>query len=255
MSAPQRPVAAVTLDFWDTLAIDDSDELRRQALGLPSKPVARRQLFVQEVLAHHPEVPEARAAEAFQTCTDWFRRCWKVDHHTPTVAERLDVGLADLAIERTPGFDALVHALERMEVDLPPEPVEGLVEGLTMLADRWPLAIISDAIVTPGRGLREILERWEVLHLFRAFVFSDEVGASKPAPRVFEEAAERLGAPLTGLVHVGDRESNDVIGPHGVGARAVLFTGAVDRGSAATAADAVCARFDELPAVVAELQS
>ncbi len=34
-------IAAITFDFWDTLAADDSDEPKRAALGLPAKAQAR----------------------------------------------------------------------------------------------------------------------------------------------------------------------------------------------------------------------
>ncbi len=55
------------------------------------------------------------------------------------------------------------------------------------------------------------------------------------------------------MLHVGDREANDVRGPQALGMKAVLFVGARDRGRAATAADAVCERLAELPAVVDRL--
>ena len=56
------------------------------------------------------------------------------------------------------------------------------------------------------------------------------------------------------MVHVGDRESNDVAGPVALGMRAVLYTGAVDRGSERTRASAVCRHFRELPETVRRLR-
>ncbi len=49
------------------------------------------------------------------------------------------------------------------------------------------------------------------------------------------------------LVHVGDRESNDVDGPHAVGARAILVTVVKDRRTGPSRAEAVCENYDELP--------
>ncbi len=42
-------IEALTFDFWDTIAIDDSDELKRAQLGLPSKADARIELFVEHI--------------------------------------------------------------------------------------------------------------------------------------------------------------------------------------------------------------
>ena len=68
-------------------------------------------------------------------------------------------------------------------------------------------------IHTTGRGLRYLLQRQGLLRYFNYMLFSDEIGASKPEPEVFRRAALGLGAAPFQIVHIGDRESNDVIGP------------------------------------------
>lgn len=50
---------------------------------------------------------------------------------------------------------------------------------------------------------------------------SDDVGFSKPDPRIFELAAERAGATLDGAWMIGDNLVADVGGAHGVGVRSV----------------------------------
>ena len=72
------------------------------------------------------------------------------------------------------------------------------------------MGVISDTIHTNGRGLRHLLRQQGILQYFDYFVFSDEVGASKPSTAVFHQAALGLGLPPQQIVHVGDRESNDV---------------------------------------------
>ena len=42
-------ISAITFDFWDTIAVDDSDEPKRAALGLPTKADARVQLFAERI--------------------------------------------------------------------------------------------------------------------------------------------------------------------------------------------------------------
>ena len=247
-------IRAITFDFWDTLFVDDSDEPRRSELGLPPKPVARRALFTAVVTRHHPDISTEQAELAFDAANAWFHACWKQDHHTPTVSERLDRALAELRLDRPPGFDAMVDTMERMELDLPPDLAPGAAELLGALAGRYKLGIISDAIVTPGRYLRRILKEQGLVELFDCFIFSDEAGASKPARAVFDAAAAGLGVPHAQILHVGDRESNDVAGPQAAGMRAALYTGIVDRGSDRTTADLICRHHHQLPALLTTLR-
>ncbi len=246
------PITAITFDMWDTLVLDDSDEPERARRGLAPKAMARRALFV-DLLRASSKLPDSALDEAWDVAEARFRHQWKVDHRTPCVADRLQVALDHLGLSRPAGFDDVVAALESMEVDIPPQPVPGIDKALDQLAAHHRLGMISDAIVTPGRGLREILDQHGLRRYFSHFVFSDEAGASKPAPRVFQLAAEGLGAPLRAMAHVGDRESNDIEGPLAVGMKAILFTAAVDRGSAASRASAVCRSAALLPDVVAAL--
>jgi putative hydrolase of the HAD superfamily len=233
-------IRAISFDFWDTLVVDDSDEPSRVVKGLPPKSVARRRLFVDSVLRSSPALRVEAVEGAYAYAQSRFRHHWKVEHRTPSVADRLALGLEQLSIDAPADFDAVVHGFETMEVTTPPQLVPNIGEALQALSERYILGIISDAIVTPGRGLREILGSYGLLDYFKAPVFSDEVGAAKPSPVVFQAACEGLGVAPFELVHVGDREANDIAGPQAFGAKAVLYTGAIDRGSATSKADIVC---------------
>jgi FMN phosphatase YigB (HAD superfamily) len=242
---------AITFDFWDTIVVDDSDEAKRAAQGLLSKPQARRELFVNEIIAHHPEVGKERAQSAFDHCNERFRHWWKVEHRTPPIGDRLLEGFTYLGLGRTPGFDKMVDAFASMEVDIPPDLAPGIKGCLQALHGRYQLGIISDAIVTPGSGLRTILENYGIKKYFQVFIFSGEAGAAKPDPLVFELACQKFRIKTDQLVHIGDREANDVGGPYAFGAHSVLYTGAVDRGSSgSTQADAVCTHHDALPGII-----
>ena len=244
----------LTFDVWDTLIIDDSDEEIRAARGLLPKPAARRAAFREALWAEHPSLPAETIDAAYEIGEVAFRRWWKEEHHTPPVNARLDVALGHLGLPRPAGFDALVQQLQQMEVELPPRACEGVREALSTLAGRYRLGIISDAIVTPGTGIRQILAQHGLLEFFSVFVFSDEAGASKPSPKVFAAAATGFGLPVTQIVHIGDREVNDIAGPLAVGARALLYTGAIDRrGATPTQATAHFSHYADLPALVATL--
>ena len=254
-------IRAITFDFWDTLAADDSDEAKRATLGLPSKPEARKQLFVEHVTRRHPHISAERAADAFCHANERFRHEWHANHHTPAVATRLSFAFEHLGLLPPAGaygrliaeIDELVRAIEVMEIRIPPDFAPGAGSTLQLLARDYKLGIISDTIHTHGRGLRGLLANQGLLPYFDCLIFSDEVGASKPSPLVFQRAALEMNLPPRDIVHVGDRERNDVQGPLGAGFHAILFTGIVDRGSQSTRADAICRHFSDLPTIVPRL--
>ena len=246
-------IQAITFDFWDTLVADDSDEKRRAALGLPTKPQARLQLLVDDITQHHPSITPEQISEAFKYANQQFNHAWKKEHHTPSVASRLKNAYDYLNIPTTPGFAEVVRKVQDMEVMIPPNFVPGVNETLAELSQHYTLAIISDTIHTTGKGLRTLMERQGVLQYFRVFVFSDEAGASKPSPIVFERVSKELGVPFAQMVHVGDRESNDVQGPLSMGMKSVLFTEVIDRDSKNTHATAICRQFTTLPNVIQEI--
>lgn len=255
-------IEAVTFDFWDTIAVDDSDEPKRRSLGLPSKAEARVQLFLEHVARHYPEISPKRAADAYRQANERFRQDWHTEHRTPGVRQRLYYAFECLDIRPGPGryaallreIDALSREIETMEVRIAPTFVPGVHWALQTLAREYRLGMISDTIHTTGRGIRHLLHQQGLGSYFRFFIFSDEVGASKPSPKVFRLASQELGLPLERIAHVGDRESNDIAGPVTLGMRAILFTGAVDRGSERTRAAAVCRHFNDLPDIVRRLR-
>ena len=151
--------------------------------------------------------------------------------------------------------EEVVASWERMEILTPPELAPGIADALKELSQTCMLGIISDTIVTPGWGLRQILMDYGLAQYFRVFIYSDEVGAAKPQRRVFDEAAKRFNVPLEAMAHIGDREANDIAGPNPIGVKSILYTGVIDRDSANTKASAVCTHHNELPSIIASFQS
>ena len=246
-------VRVVSFDLWDTVFIDESDEPKRRQQGLPPKLVERRDL-VHRFLSRHAPIDRALVNCAYDTADSAFRQVWHHQHITWPVETRLRVLLAGLKRELPEAeLQELVRLHEDMELRIRPDLVPGAETALRALSQQFTLVVVSDAIFTPGRGLRELLAGYGLLDLFSAFVFSDEAGCSKPAPETFRRAAELAGCRLDEIVHVGDREHNDIAGAKDVGARAVLLTAAIDRGSANTRADAVCRDFSQLPAIIDSL--
>lgn len=241
---------AVSFDLWDTIIDDDSDEPKRKARGLRPKAAERRHLLWQ-ALQRHGAVSLGEVTRAFDVADAAFNKTWRVNAVTWKIEERLNVALMELGRELPQDeLESLSHAIGRMELEIMPDPIAGIDEALKALYRRYKLCIVSDAIVTPGPALRMLLERHRLSRYFHGFAFSDEVGRSKPHPSMFESAARQLGIAVTEMVHVGDREHNDIAGPKALGMKTVLFTAKRDADKAGTAADAVCERAGELPQVI-----
>ena len=241
------PLNAVTFDLWDTLIIDGSDEPKREARGLQSKYEERRSLFWTK-LKNQSSIDRSITDAAFDVHEAAFRQAWYGMSVTWKVSERLDILLAGLDRELPrPVYDELVYHFETMELVVKPDLVPGAAETIAELAGRYDLCIISDTIYTPGDGLRALLEHHGVAKYFKEFVFSDEIGRSKPHLDCFRSAAEKLGSNFSNMLHVGDRDAKDIFGAHAAGMKAILFTGARDEGSKGlTRADAVIDNFSEL---------
>ena len=246
-------IKAVTFDLWDTIVYDDTDEPKRAAKGLRSKRDERRHLLWDALNDLEP-IDQARVDLAYDVADAAFNRVWHDQHVTWTIAERLQVVLKGLGRELpAEAFDAVVEAHETMEVEIYPDAIEGVGDAIETLAGRYKLSIVSDTIVTPGRGLRDLLAQHGLRDFFSGFAFSDEVGRSKPHPAMFQSAADQLGVSFGEMVHLGDRDHNDVKGPHALGMKAILFTASRDQDKATTTADAICERHRDLPAIVDRL--
>lgn len=88
-----------------------------------------------------------------------------------------------------------------------------------------PLAAITNA---PGQYQRNKLASVGLADAFDTVVISEEIGCSKPDPRIFGIAAERLGMAPGELVHVGDRFEADALGAVRAGLRGVWLDRARD---------------------------
>ena len=249
----ENRIETISFDLWDTVVIDDSDEPKRAAQGFPPKPVARRDL-VQRFVEKHEAVPRPLIDAVYTAADSAFRRVWYGQSVTWTVRERLGVVLDGIGRQLPDDeMDELVRLHEEMEVEIMPDLVPGIREALEALRGQYKLAVISDAIFSPGRSLRRILKKHDLYDFFDCFVFSDEIGCSKPDPRCFEKVAQDTGCSVDKIVHLGDREQKDIDGPMAVGARGVLVPIAIDRGTENTRAAAVCRDYKDLPSILEAL--
>lgn len=247
-------IKAITFDLWDTVFIDDSDEPKRKAAGRPTKAVERRQL-VKQFVDKHQQIPQEIVNAAYDAQDAAFRKVWHDLHITWSVKERLEMVLKGIGITLPDKELAeLVRLHEEMELEFRPDFVKGVHDAIKTLSEKYKLGVISDAIFSPGRSLRKLLEDEGLLQYFSTFVFSDEVGCSKPHECVFNAAKEGLGVEFNEIVHIGDREHNDILGPEKMGMHSILCLAALNRGSDRNRADAYFEDYSELPNLIENLK-
>ncbi len=248
-----RPLRAITFDLWDTIVHDDFDEPKRKAQGLKSKKEERRHLLWDALNRQQP-IDAERVKLAYDVADAAFNKVWHDQHVTWPIGERLQVALKGLG--RTlpePELAKVVTAHEEMEVVIRPDLIPGIREALEGLHGRYKTCIVSDAIVSPGHCLRRLLESYDLARFFDGFAFSDEVGHSKPHRSMFDSAAKQMGVAIEEIVHIGDRDHNDVKGPQALGMKAILFTATRAADKDRTSADAICERHADLVGIVDRL--
>ncbi len=209
---------ALTFDFWNTLYRYGSSDRAQRAVMLGE--ILRRAGY-------------ERALERLLAANDmaWERwaSLWAREHRTEDARFWLERFLEAVDAALPPDlFDEAVGRLEAVVMAPYVHPVEGAPALVQALARHYPLGLISDTALTPGRLIRARLERDGLLVYFTQLTFSDEIGHSKPHPRVFTLTLEALGTTAAESVHIGDIRRTDIAGAYGVGMRAIRFAGVFD---------------------------
>ena len=213
------PVRGLTFDFWGTLFVEGPRFL--------SHVLPRRYEILLDA-ASEAGVPadEAAVREAYRAGAAAFRAAWEAGEQMSNY-ERVAYIFKTLGVPFDEGLVALTaRRLEdaALEGDLTPLP--GTLEAIPALAEKYPLGIVSDTGLTPGRVIRELLARLRFARYFDAMSFSDETGAVKPSPEAFAAALEPLGLSPAEALHTGDIPRTDVEGAFKAGyGYAVLYTG------------------------------
>jgi HAD superfamily hydrolase (TIGR01509 family) len=95
--------------------------------------------------------------------------------------------------------------------------IDGAVESVRALAERWPLALASSA----NREVIDlVLELSGLVDSFQATISSEEVPNGKPSPDVYLEAAGRIDIPSERCVAVED-SGNGIKAAHAAGMKVV----------------------------------
>jgi putative hydrolase of the HAD superfamily len=248
-------IKAISFDIWDTLFIDDSDEIKRQELNLPSKSRARIDVILDEAEKMGSQISFDQISMAYTENLQEFNQKWQTKYVTELVPQRIAAICKKLNL-RLPqaSISHISKTWEEMELNISPDLVPEVDNTLKGLAQAYRLAIVSDAVVSSGRVLRQILQKLRLHPYFEVFIFSDEIGASKPSERIFRALLSELALPANQVVHIGDRPSNDVMGAQRCGIKAILYDEIKKRDiDKECRPDAICHHFLRLPELIKQL--
>jgi len=208
----RREVKAISLDLWGTL-LDDQHSPVDTVLYREQ----RQNFLREELLRQGHKIDAEQMKAAYKHTWKYFDDLW-AQQQAFGAADGLREMLRFLDAELPPeSFSRVVKFFEEtFGTDLPPE-LDNSMAAVKGLASQYSLGLISDTAWTPGRVLREILERYGILDCFSVLAFSGEVGVTKPHPKMFQLALDGLGVKPHECLHVGDLQHTDIAGARQAG--------------------------------------
>ena len=185
---------AILFDAGGTLLLQDTEEMGHR-LGVSIDPSRAHR-------AHYQAMAEYSDLRLAGEEADWD---WWLERYF-TILEVTDPHLAGERLER--GFGLWNH------------PLDGVGEAIEQLRGSG----VRVAVVSNSDGsVRGSLGKAGLLGLFEFVIDSHEAGVSKPDPRIFQAALERMGLEPSNAWYVGDSVFHDVNGARAAGlSRALL---------------------------------
>lgn len=213
-----RILEAITVDFWGTIAFDNTLMERRKL---------RAQYMLEWMNSLGSEVTFDQLVEELQQYSELWHQDWKrkrithdAEHIVRFIVEKFSVNATDEQIRE------LATKLDMALKEVLPEMMQDADVVLRDIAARGiKLAIISDTAISGPDSLDWLLGEWGLLDLFPVRVYSENTGVAKPHPKAYLTASQELGVPQHRLMHIGDLESTDIIGAKSIGIAAMRFDG------------------------------
>jgi FMN phosphatase YigB (HAD superfamily) len=229
---------ALSFDYWDTLF---------EGSRLPER-AQRRHAALRRMLRNlECDVPDEEFITLYHASGSEAERWWREEHRGYTADERIRWILGRLNVTRPANCEHIataVRAVDESLLDFPPPLLPEAKQTVHRLAELFPLAILSDTGFASGAAQDELLAREGLRDLFRARIYSMDVGHAKPRREMFEACAVALGHAPEAIIHIGDNERTDVRGALDAGFRAIRLD--VVRDGGPSAAELVARTFAEL---------
>lgn len=200
---------ALFMDLDNTLA-DDSGSLRRSlSTVLPT------------ITNHYPDVSEETVYQTFRTINN---RHWENYDDSPIASLKSGVEVRTLIARET--LEALGYPDPVLAKEIALQFQNARRQTYTCYEDTLPVLQILKgrlllALVTNGNAemQREKIENCKLVPLMDAVFIAQEVGVSKPSPRLFELALEMLNVQAHETLMVGDHPVKDIQGAKSAGLR------------------------------------
>jgi len=224
----------VSVDFWNTLVdpTEGGDERYNARLKAIREVASKNGGKILE---------EEQVADTFEQVSEHFSKIWLQEHKTPKPDLLTKKLLAHLGIDANNGeVEDLSNRIQYSLLEGPPAVAPNAASVLKELSEKYCLIIISDTMYTPGKVLRKYMEEKDLAGYFSGYIFSDEMGFSKPDTRAFGEALKIAGSQPHTSYHIGDLEHTDIVGAKASNMKAILYTGLGTDEPEETEADYIC---------------
>ncbi|MBI1926523.1 HAD family hydrolase [Candidatus Poribacteria bacterium] len=241
-------IKAITFDFWQTLYADSSELSRkRQAM--------RAERCHQFLVERGYHCTPTEVDDGFQAAYHFVTERWH-RHRGVTENEWIQVFFQTLQLNfAQPALDGFVKFIGEVLLDTPPVLLPYIREVLPELSTKYRLGVISDTGLTPGRVLRQLMERSQILQYFTVQTFSDETMYTKPEAVQFHSTLRRLNVEPVEAVHIGDLVRTDIVGAKNAGMKAIRFSGVTMGQDDAGLSDAVIDDYRHLGEIIARLDN
>ena len=177
----------------------------------------RGELFTRTLREHGVETTDKEATTALNKAWGRHWQEWLAGVSTDAI-DMARWALEAFGIEEREFAERLGRGMQEVALGQEVIALEGAGETLERLAQRdVRRALICDTGFSPGRVVRQLLQREGLLEYLEVQIFSDEAGVPKPNPRIFHAALDQLKVAPRHALHVGDLRRSDIAGARAVG--------------------------------------
>lgn len=205
-------IRAITFDLWDTiiLATDYSD--------------VRFNYLYNVLKAQDFDISISDIKAAFEVSLAAFSQLWREQNQYFTADARVDLILQKLNVTLPDATKKdITKRFQETILVSPPPLIPGAFDVLTKLHKHSKIGLVCDSGMSPGVVVRKVLKHHAILPYFHTTIFSDEIGITKPHPRIFSEALARMQVAPNEAVHIGDLLRTDIAGAKAIGMKAIWF--------------------------------
>jgi len=213
-------IKLITIDLWDTLISDNKANERKRDL--------LRTDFIMKII-DLPLSSREKILDYFKELTEVFKHPSKENEWALLPETQLLHLFKSLNVNPSSRqFEEILKFYTECALDSPPSLTEkDASDILKKLKEEYKLTLISNTGKTPGKVLRKILEKFNILSYFDMLIFSDEVKLRKPDPKIFLLPCRVFNVLPEETVHIGDSGKIDFSGAENTGVNPLLYAPAI----------------------------